>query len=544
MDIAILHGEFFDIEQKRRSLENPTKSRKEIVNKIDNEYRVFSKKGAFICICCNTPVKMNLTTEELRPFYFSHFDSRECSYSENHKVYQKQQETSEDNMTKQVEITVLREILEGQLKPLNIDIQRGYLYKKRLSFVPDFILTFPNEKKWAIDYHTSIQLGRDNLFVKQLNRRKQVYADEGFQVFSFVGENWLAFNEDTGKGTLLKTESNFVMKTKADFEWDKFIFQLNAECLDMLNETLNTDSLSVDTQSIQYLNVNERTCKIVRFLHTADSNDRNTTIQSLASPITIPLSSALTLNEDQTGFHLVGDQEDALRNDFKQKLFRIVEESKVVVESVKPTYPMYLKPPPKEEELPDLPKFSLLNKGGTIYIKESRQTAPVQDYDDYDPEYEQVLREMAERAELASHRPIDKSPEQWERELYGNPTPTYIAYPHTSLKRSLEKTRDPFYEKKRMDFKDKILDSSIPGSHYIESGSTQWKLSVLRWVKEEMVNDAVQVSLPKVVIALKQEGIKFNQKDELIQYPVKAFLTYYQKELKKDLNQTITISYF
>jgi len=57
------------------------------------------------------------------------------------------------------------------------------------------------------------------------------------------------------------------------------------------------------------------------------------------------------------------------------------------------------------------------------------------------------------------------------------------------------------------------------------------------------VNDAVQISLPKVVNALKQEGINFNQKDELIQYPIKAFLTYYQKELKKDLKLTIPISY-
>ncbi len=64
---------------------------------------------------------------------------------------------------------------------------------------------------------------------------------------------------------------------------------------------------------------------------------------SLAAPITIPLSSALTLNEDQSSFQLVGDQEDALRNEFKQKLLIDLEESKVVVEPVKMTFPEYLK---------------------------------------------------------------------------------------------------------------------------------------------------------------------------------------------------------
>lgn len=64
---------------------------------------------------------------------------------------------------------------------------------------------------------------------------------------------------------------------------------------------------------------------------------------SLAAPITIPLSSALTLNEDQSSFQLVGDQEDALRNEFKQKLLIDLEESKVVVEPVNMTFPEYLK---------------------------------------------------------------------------------------------------------------------------------------------------------------------------------------------------------
>ncbi|QED48063.1 hypothetical protein [Cytobacillus dafuensis] len=92
---------------------------------------------------------------------------------------------------------------------------------------------------------------------------------------------------------------------------------------------------------------------------------------------------------------------------------------------------------------------------------------------------------------------------------------------------------------------EKIFNSSIPGSSYIEGESKKWKSYVLKWIKDGTVNDEVLISLPKLVSALKQDGYRFNQRDELIQHPIQAFLTYYQKELNnnKYLKQRIIIPY-
>lgn len=157
MEAALLHGEVFNIESLRKKLEEQNLQREEIIKYMDANYRNFSKKHSFICLCCQTPVTMNLTKDEGRPFFFRHMDGSECAYSENTKAYDTQISTHENKRKKDVGLTVFRDILEGQLKPLGVVIERGYLYKKKLSFVPDFILTFPNsDQLWVVDYFTAM----------------------------------------------------------------------------------------------------------------------------------------------------------------------------------------------------------------------------------------------------------------------------------------------------------------------------------------------------------------------------------------------------
>lgn len=151
MDSAYLHNSVFNIELKRRELEQQNLTRPEVKRWFEDNYRVFSKKSAFTCICCNKPVNMNLTKDEGRPFYFRHNDESECSYSENTTTYDKHVSKHEVKSKKVIGLTIFKEILEGELKPYDVEIERGYHYKKKLSFIPDFIIKFPNsEERWAI----------------------------------------------------------------------------------------------------------------------------------------------------------------------------------------------------------------------------------------------------------------------------------------------------------------------------------------------------------------------------------------------------------
>lgn len=63
MDSAYLHNSVFNIEMKRRELEQQKLNRDEILRWFENNYRVFSKKSAFTCLCCNKPVNMGYRQE-------------------------------------------------------------------------------------------------------------------------------------------------------------------------------------------------------------------------------------------------------------------------------------------------------------------------------------------------------------------------------------------------------------------------------------------------------------------------------------------------
>jgi hypothetical protein len=158
---------------------------------------------------------------------------------------------------------------------------------------------------------------------------------------------------------------------------------------------------------------------------------------------------------------------------------------------------------------------------------------------------EEINRVMEERAREARERPVDISPERWEwmkktgRAPFKNQTqPAYqryvTAYESTEVK--MDKDR-------REKFKDKILYHPIDGSYYINGPSEFWRGLVLKWIKEHQAGEYISVSMKKLIADLKATGISFNQNENLIQHPLKNFLMFYQKELKKDLKQVINISF-
>ncbi|WP_050179724.1 hypothetical protein [Domibacillus robiginosus] len=116
MEEAYLHGDIFHIEKKRREVEPLFKNCHDVKKWFNDRYRVFSEKSAFTCLCCSSPVNMNLTEVEGRPFYFKHIDGGECSYSGNARTYQDHVSKYESRPVKDIGLTVFREILEGQLE--------------------------------------------------------------------------------------------------------------------------------------------------------------------------------------------------------------------------------------------------------------------------------------------------------------------------------------------------------------------------------------------------------------------------------------------
>lgn len=74
----------------------------------------------------------------------------------------------------------------------------------------------------------------------------------------------------------------------------------------------------MDIRSIAYVNIENRLCKVIRYIE-VEKNSRNLTFYRLSEPI-IPLERALTVNTKLDNFLLYLENEDEMRQVFKQKI--------------------------------------------------------------------------------------------------------------------------------------------------------------------------------------------------------------------------------
>ena len=538
MKAAVFLGVIFDIEQKRIELESKNLCRKNIKKALEAEYRTFSRKSAFTCLCCAKPVNMNLTKEEGRPFYFKHINGEECTYSENNKTYDKHNAKYEELRKKDIGLTVFREILEGQLKPFGVKIERGYLYKKKLSFIPDFILKFPfSEEVWAVDYFTSIAQGlTDGSYARHIKQRMDTYKNEGFKVFSFVDDTWLAIDRGTGKGTLLSAEKHIALKNNEDDCWDKFLLdEIPKQTLYFLKNEAGYNNFIIDTKSISYVDIDNRSCKTIRFIE-LDKSERNFTFYKL-SESNIPLDRALSLNSKQNNFLLFQLEEDEIRQAFKKSLLSRWEKSE---EEKRRTEELTRR---EEEEK---------QRAREAILRQQAQKWQNNEYDIKEIEIDDnaLKLEMEQIARKASERPVHMSPEQWE--WYKSTGSKFSDINSKSNANQIKQSTPPpptetaeqrIYRKKREKLKDKLLTYPITGENYLEGERDHWRKCILKWIKAHTKEEDLTVSISKLLAALKKEGITFNQNDKIAQYPIKNFINFYQKELKKDFNIKLNLTF-
>lgn len=535
MDAAFLHNSIFNIESKRRELDQQHLSREEVIKWFNNNYRVFSKKNAFTCIYCNKPVNMNLTKEEGRPFYFRHIDGSECNYSKNVKTYSNTIEKYEDFSKKQIGLTVFNEILMGELKPFNVQIERGFHYKKKLSFIPDFIIRFQStEEKWAIDYFTSInQAVQSGSYARQLANRMKTYEEEAFKSFSFVDISWLSYIEETNKGTLLKAETYVARKTNEDYLWDNFLEQnIKDELEDFFEKEIGCAINEFNARNIVYVDVANRLCTVLRFLQVSEQQ-KTITYYKLAS-YDIPLSEALSLNADQNQFALSKENEDEMRNEFLNKLLERKRGFEI-----------------EQQRLSELPKLSRNDEELLIHQLKHRSTSEgswkldrlkINSRESEIAEDEQVEKEMQERIRIASLRPIEINPNTRRKdEPYRDDYERYTYQQNTSISRYLT-MKESAVEKKKEKVKEILLTQPIKGEIYINSNRSEWRLLLLKWIKENQADGSLIVSLEKIIEYLKRSGISFNQQDTLVNYPLKEFLIFYAKVMRSELKKKVEIN--
>lgn len=467
---------------------------------------------------------MNLTKEEGRPFYFRHQDGTECAYSENKNTYDKHVSNLEDNTKKEIGLTIFREILEGELRPYNVEIERGFRYKKKLSFIPDIIIKFPNsDEQWAIDYFTA---GNQNLtsdsYARHLANRMKTYNDEGFKCFSFVDISWLSCREETKIGNLLHAEMNITSKNEENREWDAFLKQrLQGDLLEFFLKTTKADMETFDSKSIAYVDIANRLCTIFRFIPTS-YQDRNMTFYRLTS-IDIPLSRALTLNSKQNHFLLSRENEEEQRVAFMKDL--IQRKQKVEQEQVQ-----------REQRRMDQERERARN-ANRVYPRYGKNTKVFEGItvNTVVKSDNEILREMSERARKAAERPVEYSEAEWEFVKKNEKGHLTLLKQNTSkLKNQLKEQIEPNKKERILEI---LVSKPVSGDLYINGDQEIWRRLVLKWIKENQVENSINVQLPKLIEYMKNAGITFNQNDKIVKFPIKEFLEFYQKTLLTELKK-------
>ncbi|MCD7034578.1 hypothetical protein LRR81_10030 [Metabacillus sp. GX 13764] len=533
MDSAYLHNSVFDIELKRRELEQQNLTRSEVKHWLEDHYRVFSKKSAFTCLCCNKPVNMNLTKDEGRPFYFRHIDESECSYSENTRTYEKHVSKLENHSKKNIGLTIFKEILEGELKPYDVVIERGYHYKKKLSFIPDFIIKFPNsEERWAIDYFTAIDQGlTSGSYARHLSKRMKTYKEEGFKPFSFVDYSWLSYLEETNKGTLLTAESHVTSKAREDELWDTFLHEnVRGELLEFFVTETRSNRDEFDTRNIAYVDIYNRLCTIFRFIQLSQ-HERTITFYKLSSS-EVPLAKALTVNADQNHFVLSKENDDESRKEFLRKIIerrRMFEQEHQRLREE------------QERMRAEEKRIQIEQEKQNAWVKADEEERLEQRQRDNELQDEGLEREAQETMRRAALRPIEVHPNQWNHESK-SPNP-YSSYTYQKASTAATNVKaDKIDKEKKEKIRELLLSQPITGELFIGGDMQYWRKVILKWIKENQSDDALVVSLQKIIAYMKNSEVSFNQHNNLVKHPIKNFLEFYVKTLKKELKKKIELS--
>ncbi|MCQ6557728.1 hypothetical protein [Paenibacillus mendelii] len=191
MESALLHSEVIEVERERSELLRQGLTPEAARERLEDKYRIYSReKGAFVCACCSSRVVMVLYADRA---IFRHYDSEACAGERNYINYTAGREKARELAIKHSEGKELLRRIFLSLQDEGDQAEDGYLYKKELRFVPDFLLTARNGERWAIDYIVSLK--GDAAYRKRLRNRLACYRSHGFKPLFLIDRFWLAVTE-------------------------------------------------------------------------------------------------------------------------------------------------------------------------------------------------------------------------------------------------------------------------------------------------------------------------------------------------------------
>jgi hypothetical protein len=249
-------------------------------------------------------------------------------------------------------------------------------------------------------------------------------------------------------------------KSKENKRWDQFLLR---EVPNSVKIFKNKDC----GRSVAY----QRICKMIRFLEVVKNNG-NLTIYILSEP-TIPLERVLTLNTQQDDFLLYRENEEELRQAFKELLMDKIEQAELEEKT-------------KIEALEQLQREEEAKRAASEkfrYEAEERSKFSPERMTKAD---EQIEQEMLQRAKAANERPVGMTTEEWE--WYKKTGRTFSKRKNGSTQpqpvSTYQTTKTKVEKEQWAKFMEKLLSHPIRGDHFIDGHASHWRKFILKWIKE------------------------------------------------------------
>ncbi|KAB7671677.1 cell envelope integrity protein TolA [Bacillus sp. B1-b2] len=539
MNIALLNDSEIDIEKLCFEYEVQGIDRKEIKNHLNDKYRRFSQKGDFRCVCCNERVKMVLSEEKV--FFFRHFDKKSCSFSENHKTYKNQKESLEDKPKHRAGKAILRTYLEGICKLKNIIIKDGYGHRNTLSFVPDFILEFPNGQMWAIDYITGLKT--DSKYAKSLAKRRDAYIKQQFTPIFLIDRYWMAYEHDINYVSIVEGELLCVKKSKQDYLWTEYISRMESHLIDVL---FDNKPLNRSVKSIAYFAPHEREISIIRFLHEEEQQRKTKT---LYKPITIPIDKALQFNSTYSDFIYSDEDEENYMEEWRKEL----EQEYNLRESMRKQQAAERKRKEERQKEEDRKKEEQRKREEdrkyreNLRIEEEERKKTEEKTMEYDGSIEDIPfigrseRQMNSdlKREIASTTKDNNFKDSYQYKQMIRHMTKYFEQEDENRTESKEKKIISWRNERNSLIKriptwmlDELLNHYVNGEGYFINGRMKWKEIVLH--SFDILYEGKLTTL-QLLEMMKIEGIKFEQSDKVMLYPVNEYVRYIGRKLKREV---------
>lgn len=540
MNVALLNDYEIDIESLGMELEGQGYERNEVIKQFNKQFRLFSQKGDFQCVCCNESVEMVLSDEKV--FFFRHKYKEKCSYSENHKTY-KSQKGLEDAPKHKAGRAILKTYLEGTCKSNNIRLTDGYRFKSTLSYVPDFILEFSNGHRWAIDYLTGLK--NDKKYANSLNKRRLTYIQHQFTPIFLFDNYWLAYEPNINYVSLVEGELLCVSQTKQDLIWTDFIKGLD---LRLKYALLNNRPFSFQVKSMAYFAPHDREIHIVRFLQ-EDDNLKKT--RTLYKPIKVPLEKALTINHEQSDFMYTTENEDRYREEFKRQLELIYQQQetlrkqqeleRIKKEEAERKQREFVKAREEErkkratqttkdhyESISDVPFTSRSQHQMDTDLKREIEILHKKNLIDKPYWYKQMILHMKGYYGIEDEVAQEKEGHSIESALINGKLASAATIEHN---RTLETKNDIISSLPNWKV-DEILNHYVNGEAYFIGDQRKWKEIVLN--SFELINHN-KISISQLLQIIKDQDIRFEQPEKIMFYPIKEYIKFISQKVKKDI---------